>query len=163
MLCGLHIRIWNLAQHMKKQNKNTKMLDLLMENWKLRVWCSLLIFFSCDMQDFKLLYVNHWAFGASFLYWVDFKMTKLMSYGPHHTLFPIYIMSGSSYVQIEIGKSKSGMNKRKKNVIHKTLLGLRLKTQLKSNYDWKEFSRFQSSRGKKTKRLYILRRLQKYD
>ena len=54
----------------KKQN----MLDLLMRNWKLRVWCSLFHFFSCDLQDFKFSYVNCKAFGASFLFWVDFTL-----------------------------------------------------------------------------------------
>ena len=43
ILCGSHIKIWNLANHMRKQNK--KMLNLLVKNWKLRVWCSLLHFF----------------------------------------------------------------------------------------------------------------------
>ena len=41
MLCGSHIKIWNLANHMKKQNKK----HLLMKNWKLRVWCFLFHFF----------------------------------------------------------------------------------------------------------------------
>ena len=45
MLCGSHIKIWNLASHMKKQTKNIKTLDLLVKNWKLRVRCSLFHFF----------------------------------------------------------------------------------------------------------------------
>ena len=49
MLCGSHIEIWNLANH-KKQNKNIKMLDLLMKTKKQRVWCSL-FYLSCDLQD----------------------------------------------------------------------------------------------------------------
>ena len=51
MLCGSHIEIWNLANH-KKQNKNIKMLDLLMKTKKQRVWCSL-FYLSCDLQDFS--------------------------------------------------------------------------------------------------------------
>ena len=36
MLCGSHIKIWNLANHIKEQNKkNIKILYLLMKNWKL--------------------------------------------------------------------------------------------------------------------------------
>ena len=59
----------------KNKTKNIKMLDLLVKNWKLRVWRSFFSFFSCDLQDFKFYYVNRKAFGTSFfiLYWVDFK------------------------------------------------------------------------------------------
>ena len=39
MLCGSHIRIWNLVNQMKKQSK--KHQNILVKNWKLRVWCSL--------------------------------------------------------------------------------------------------------------------------
>ena len=70
MLCGSHIKIWNITNHIK-------MLDLLVKNWKLRVWCSLFHFFSCDLQDFKFWYVNHKTFGASVLCWVDFTMVLL--------------------------------------------------------------------------------------
>ena len=35
-------------------------------------WC-FLFYFSCCFQDFKFWYVNRKAFGASFLFWVDFK------------------------------------------------------------------------------------------
>ena len=34
-------------------------------------------FFSCNLQDFKFQYENHKAFGARFLYWVDFKNSDL--------------------------------------------------------------------------------------
>ena len=44
MLCSSLIKIWNLANHMKKPTKNIKMLNLLVKNWKLRVWCSLFHF-----------------------------------------------------------------------------------------------------------------------
>ena len=33
-----------------------------------------ILFFSCGLQDFKFWYVNRKAFGASFLYWVDFTV-----------------------------------------------------------------------------------------
>ena len=41
MLCGSHIKIWNLANHMKKRNKKLQNAKSLVKNWKLRVWCSL--------------------------------------------------------------------------------------------------------------------------
>ena len=34
---------------------------------------------SCGLQDFKFWYVNHKAFGASFLYWVDFMIKKIIA------------------------------------------------------------------------------------
>ena len=43
--CGSDIKIWILANRMKKQYKNIKMIDLLMESCNLRVWCSLFYFF----------------------------------------------------------------------------------------------------------------------
>ena len=36
-------------------------------------------YFSCDLQDFRIWYVNRKAFDASFLYWVDFT-THLILY-----------------------------------------------------------------------------------
>ena len=33
-------------------------------------------FFSFDLEDFKFQYVNLKAFGASFLYWVDFSINR---------------------------------------------------------------------------------------
>ena len=45
ILCGSHIKIWNLANHTKNKTKSIKMLDLLMKNWKLRVRYSLFHFF----------------------------------------------------------------------------------------------------------------------
>ena len=70
MLCGSLIKIWNLANHMKKQNKKP-------QNAKIYWWKTetkgLMLLFSCDLQDFKFEYVNRKAFVASFFYWVDFK------------------------------------------------------------------------------------------
>jgi hypothetical protein len=50
----------------KNKWKCIKMQDLLIKN-KNKSLMSFVSFFSCDAQDF-----NHRAFGASFLYWVDF-------------------------------------------------------------------------------------------
>jgi hypothetical protein len=58
MLCGSQIRIWNLANHMKKQKKNIKMLELLVKNWKLRVWCFWFHFFHVIC---KTSYFNMWT------------------------------------------------------------------------------------------------------
>ena len=60
----------------KNVMKNIKMKNLLLKNWKLRVWFSLFNFFLCDLQDFKFQYGNHKAFGANFLYWVDFEKAR---------------------------------------------------------------------------------------
>ena len=35
------------------------------------------LFFPCDLQDFKFYNVNSKAFGASFLYWVDFTVNHM--------------------------------------------------------------------------------------
>ena len=56
---------------MKKQNK--KRQNAIDEKLKTKGLMFFVSFFSCDLQDFKFLYVNRKAFGASFLYWVDFN------------------------------------------------------------------------------------------
>jgi len=33
---------------------------------------------TCGLQDFKYQYVNRKAFGASFVYWVDFKQNSML-------------------------------------------------------------------------------------
>ena len=72
MLFGSHIEIWNLANHMKKQNikhKNVRFIDEKLKTKSLMFFFSL---FSRDLQYFKFYYVNPQAFDASFLYWIDF-------------------------------------------------------------------------------------------
>ena len=44
-----------------------------------RFWCFLFCF-SCGLQDFKFWYVNRKAFGASFLYRVDFIKLNLLNF-----------------------------------------------------------------------------------
>ena len=59
---------------MKKQdiaNQNARFIDEKLKAQSLMFFVS---FFSCDLQDFKFLYVNRKAFVASFLYWVDFTV-----------------------------------------------------------------------------------------
>ena len=72
MFWGSRIKIWNLANHMKKQNKKRKSARFIDEKLKTESLMFIVSFFSCDLQDFKLLYVNSKAFAASFLNWVDF-------------------------------------------------------------------------------------------
>ena len=75
MLCDSHIKIWNLANHMKKQDnkhQNTRY------NWKLRVWCSFFIFFMwfvwfqiliCEPQSiFRKLLVLSWLYKRQHYY-----------------------------------------------------------------------------------------------
>ena len=70
MLRGSVIKIWNLANHMKKQKpKNAKSIGEKLKTKGLKFFVS---FSSCDLQDFKFWYVNRKAFVTSFLYWVDF-------------------------------------------------------------------------------------------
>ena len=63
MLCGSLIKIWNLANHMKNKTKNIKMLDLLVKNWKITVWCFLFHFFHviCKISNFNLWTAKHLA------------------------------------------------------------------------------------------------------
>ena len=53
MLRGSRIKIWNLGNHMKKQNKkyqNARSIDEKLKTKGLMFFVSL---FSCDLQDFK--------------------------------------------------------------------------------------------------------------
>ena len=70
MLRGSHIKVWNLANPMKKQNKkhqNATYVDLLVKNWKLRVWCSFFHFIHliCEISNFDMWTAKHLA-QASF-------------------------------------------------------------------------------------------------
>ena len=51
--------------------------------------------FSCGLQDFKFQCVNHKEFGASFLYWVDFKKT---CYPWHFDITKFPLISGSCHL-----------------------------------------------------------------
>ena len=74
MLCCSHIKIWNLANHMKKWNKEHQTLSF---QFFVNISSILMLFvFSCFLKDFKFWCVNRKAFGASFLYWVDFNWNR---------------------------------------------------------------------------------------
>ena len=49
-----------------KKHQNAKFIDEKLKTKSLMFFVS---FLSWDLQDFKFQYVNHKAFGASFLYW----------------------------------------------------------------------------------------------
>jgi hypothetical protein len=72
MLCGSPSKIWNLANHMKKQNKKHQNAESIGEKLKNEDLMFFVSFVLCDLKDFKFQFVNRKAFGASFLYWVDF-------------------------------------------------------------------------------------------
>ena len=64
MLCGSHIKIWNLANHIKKKWNKEHHLVFSFSPINLAFWCFL--------QDFKFQYVNRKAF-----YWVDYTFEIL--------------------------------------------------------------------------------------
>ena len=51
MFCGSLIKIWNLANHMKKQNK--KHAKYVGEKLKTKGLMVIVLFFLCDLQVFK--------------------------------------------------------------------------------------------------------------
>ena len=70
MICGSHIKIWNLSNHMKNKTKNIKMLDLFITNWKIRVGCSLFHFFHmiCKISNFNIWSIWRKLLGLNWLY-----------------------------------------------------------------------------------------------
>ena len=60
--------------HEKTKQKASKSIG---KKLKTKGMMSFVSSFSGDLQDFKFWYVNRKAFGASFLYWVDFTCTLL--------------------------------------------------------------------------------------
>ena len=82
MLCGWHIKIWNLTNHMKKnETKNIRLIVFSFSSVYLAFWCFCFAF-SCGLQDFK--YVNCKAFGAIVLYWVDFNIVMHYKQESHY-------------------------------------------------------------------------------
>ena len=63
MLCGSHIEIWNLANHMKTQKKKYQNAIFINEKWKLRIWYSLYHFFHviCKISNFNMWTAKHLA------------------------------------------------------------------------------------------------------
>ena len=57
----------------EKQNKKRQNAKSTGKNWKLRVWCSLFHFSHLIWKISNFKNVSRKAFGASFLYWVDFN------------------------------------------------------------------------------------------
>ena len=52
-LCGSYIKIWNLPNYMKKQNKEHQNARFINEKLKTKSLMFFVSFFSCDLQDFK--------------------------------------------------------------------------------------------------------------
>ena len=70
---------WNLKScksQRKNKTKNIRLLVFSFSSINLAFWCYCFVF-SCGLQDFKFEYVNCKAFGASFLYWVDFSKIQM--------------------------------------------------------------------------------------
>ena len=53
MFRGSLIEIWNLANHMKKQNKNHQIAKSIGEKLKTKGLMFFVSFFLCDLRDFK--------------------------------------------------------------------------------------------------------------
>ena len=74
---AVHLSIFEILQTTRKnKTKNIKMLNLLVKNWKLRVWSEFEFWgwyslFHVFHVICKISNVNPKAFCASFLYWVD--------------------------------------------------------------------------------------------
>ena len=121
MLCGSHIRIWNLANHMKNKTKSTKMLGLLMKNWKLRVWCSLFLFFMWFARFQILIFepqsIRHKLLVLSWLYkeiWSYLKIS-MNDYQENPWLWAdLFIRkSGVSEVNVCLEKSELKLEEKK--------------------------------------------------
>ena len=69
----------------KNETKNIRFLILSFSSINWAFWCFCFVF-SCGLKDFKFWYVNCKAFGASFLYWVDFSIWYFML-RKHHEIF----------------------------------------------------------------------------
>ena len=57
---------------LNKKHQNARFIDQKLKTMSLVFFVS----FLCDLQDFKFWYLNHQAFGTSFLHWVDFTVIK---------------------------------------------------------------------------------------
>ena len=67
----------SISNHMKKQNKKHQNARSIDEKLKTKSLMFFVSFFSCHFQK----YVNRKAFGASFLYWVDFSKGEYITRG----------------------------------------------------------------------------------
>ena len=94
MLCGSHIKIWNLANHMNKQNKKHQKARSLVKNWKLRVWCSLFYFFHviCKISNFNMWTPKHLAQASC----TELTLkVKIKAYYPNIYTVPVLISQSS--------------------------------------------------------------------
>ena len=75
-LNALRFTYWNLKS-CKLHGKTKHYKSFIDEKLKAQSLMLFVSFFSCDVQDFKSYYVNHKAFGTSFLYWIDFTYKSI--------------------------------------------------------------------------------------
>ena len=153
MLCGPHIKIWNLENHKKKQNKEHQTLrfQFFINRSSILMFFVWIFHVVCEMPNFNM--VNCKAYGASFLYWVDFtvqiyilwgmtrsdptmawpwRQTKKNSRGFHHKEDPSW-----HYVML---KNRSSWTLRTLTPCHATQLGWVAnnppKIGLKNSWNW---------------------------
>ena len=73
---AVHILKFEILQNHLQKNDANQTLSFQFFTNRFSILMGFFWIFSCVLQDFKFQYVNRKAFGASFLYWVDFKETK---------------------------------------------------------------------------------------
>ena len=66
-LCGSYIKIWNLPNYMKKQNKEHQNARFINEKLKTKSLMFFVSFFSCDLQDFQILIREPQSVGRKLL------------------------------------------------------------------------------------------------
>ena len=78
----------------KNRTKHIKILDLLMKNWKLRVWCSLFYFFHviCKISNFNMWTPKHLAQASC----TELTLkVKIKAYCPNIYTVPVLISQSS--------------------------------------------------------------------
>ena len=117
--------------HEKTKTKNIKMLDLLMKNWKLIVWCSLFHFFTwserfqiliCEPQSiWRKLLVLSWLYLSTYLW--EAAMHSLVK---HVSPSPLPLCKSSS----PLTSCRNNM----KNIVFQSIWNIKIhKIQLKSS------------------------------
>ena len=76
---AVHFLEFEISQtlHIKTQNSKHQNVKSIGEKLTTKGLMFFVSFFTCDLQGFKSYYVNHKAFGASFLYWVYFSFCDI--------------------------------------------------------------------------------------
>ena len=87
MLCGSRIKLWNLANHMKKQNKkhqNTRFIDEKLKTKSLMFFVSFFFHVICKISNFNMWTSKHLAQAScteltlkSILHWILREFLKI--------------------------------------------------------------------------------------